>query len=332
MNTFSISPSALLVIYGALVVLSALAGGWTLLALRLTHARMQMAISLVAGLMLGMALLHFLPHAAHQLPSLEYCVFWVLAGFLAMFFLQRFLPYHHHDVPSPDAPAQDHPHEEHSHSCSHAHGHSHSHSHVHAHEPDSGKIPAVGYSWVATMVGMSLHSLIGGVALAAAVMAENQMHGAMLVGLGTALATILHKPFDSMAIATLMAAEGCSRRVRFWITATFAAVTPLGMLLFWVGANVSDRSPLLLGAALAFCAGTFLCIACADLLPELQFHTHDRLKLSAALIVGLAISILIGHLGEGSHAHGPSPAPASSGADTGDHSGHNHAPGESHSH
>ena len=35
--------------------------------------------------------------------------------------------------------------------------------------------------------------------------------------------------------------------------------------------------------------GTFLCIALSDLLPELQFHSHDRLKLSVALLVGFAL-------------------------------------------
>ena len=38
---------------------------------------------------------------------------------------------------------------------------------------------------------------------------------------------------------------------------------------------------------LAFSAGTFLCIALSDLLPELQFHAHDRWKLSAALLAGV---------------------------------------------
>ena len=42
-------------------------------------------------------------------------------------------------------------------------------------------------------------------------------------------------------------------------------------------------------AALAFSAGTFLCIALSDLLPELQFHAHDRTKLSLALLAGFAL-------------------------------------------
>jgi zinc and cadmium transporter len=108
-----------------------------------------------------------------------------------------------------------------------------------------------------------------------------------------------------MAITTLMAANReQSRSVRL-INLGFALVTPLGALLFFLGAApLAHEHPAWLGAALAFCAGTFLCIACADLLPELQFHSHDRLKLSLALLAGLGIAMMItqfGHAEQGSH-------------------------------
>ena len=70
---------------------------------------------------------------------------------------------------------------------------------------------------------MGLHSLVGGVALGAAVAAESAGHGG-LVGLGTALAIILHKPFDAMAVSTLMAASGCSRFARHLINGCFAFI------------------------------------------------------------------------------------------------------------
>ena len=50
-------PTAVLAVYCLLVLLASLAGGGLLLTLRLTHARLQIAVSFVAGLMLGMALL-----------------------------------------------------------------------------------------------------------------------------------------------------------------------------------------------------------------------------------------------------------------------------------
>jgi zinc and cadmium transporter len=51
-----------------------------------------------------------------------------------------------------------------------------------------------------------------------------------------------------------------------------------------------------LPAALGFSAGAFICIALADLLPEVQFHSHDRLKLTASFAVGLMIALALGVL------------------------------------
>ena len=160
---------------------------------------------------------------------------------------------------------------------------------------------------------MTFHSLLGGVALAAAVAAQGGGHGAW-VGLGTALVIILHKPFDAMTVSTLMAASGCSRFSRHLLNGLFALATPLGAILFYAGASqFFGSNPAFLGGALAFCAGTFLCIACADLLPELQFHSHDRLKLSLALAAGLVVAVLIGQFGISGHDHHHDPPPGGSG-------------------
>ena len=282
-----ISPNGLLVVYCLLVLLASLAGGWLLLVIRPTHARLQFAISLVAGLMLGIALLHFLPDAAAQLQSVDRTATWVLGGFLAMFFLQRFFHFHHHD--SPEGDPED---------CCHEHdetGDPHQAHHPHALADKSAKQ----LTWVGTALGLTLHSLLDGLALAAAVTAG--MHGhARLAGLGVALVVILHKPFDAMAVSTLMTAGGSSRFSRHILNGLFALVTPIGAALFYLGANqFADSNAAFLGCSLAFCAGTFLCIASSDLLPELQFHSHDRFKLSAALLAGLVVAVLIKQLEAG---------------------------------
>ena len=284
MNQFSISPSAQLAIYCVCVLLASLLGGWLLLVMRLTHARLQIAGSFVAGLMLSMALLHFVPHAAHENHSPSRTADYVLAGFLAMFFLQRFFPHHHHDV-SEGAPELAAPHAE------------------AAHHPTLAEQSAGQLSWIATTVGMTLHSLMGGVALAAAVGMESHAPAGWL-GLGTALVIILHKPFDAMAVATLMAAGGCSRFARHLINTLFAFVTPAGAVLFAAGfSHFAADNQAVLGDALAFCAGTFLCIAGVGLLPEVQYHSHDRMKLSLALAAGVAVAALIGCLESSGHVH-----------------------------
>lgn len=276
----TLTPGWLLVIYCALVLLASLAGGWLLLLVHLTHTRLQMAVSFVAGLMLGIALLHFLPDAEEQLHSLDRTVDWLLGGFLTMFFVQRFFHFHHHDLPEGDP--ED--------CCEHDHSHAHSHEeHAHTLADKSAKQ----LSWVGTALGLTLHSLLDGLALAAAVAAGAQGH-ARLAGLGVALVVILHKPFDAMAVSTLMAAGGSSRLSRHVLNALFALASPIGAALFYLGASHFAANTPLLGYALGFCAGSFLCIASADLLPELQFHSHDRFKLSAALLAGLAVAVIIG--------------------------------------
>src|SRR5437867_12079544 len=89
----------LLAVYCALILLASLVGGWLPLQFRLTHIRLQVATSFVAGLMLGVGLLHLLPHAWQQLRSIDRAVGWLMGGFLVTFFLQRFFRFHHHDVP-----------------------------------------------------------------------------------------------------------------------------------------------------------------------------------------------------------------------------------------
>jgi zinc and cadmium transporter len=283
-----ISTTWLLVVYCALVLAASLAGGMLPLLIRLTHTRLQTAISFVAGLMLGMALLHLIPHAIEQSHSVDRTVMWVLGGFLVMFFLQRFFHFHHHDLPEDDPE-----------DCCHDHAEPHAHDHSRTLAEKSARQ----LSWVGTALGLSLHSLLDGLALAAAVMAEARGHVG-LAGVGTALVVILHKPFDAMAISTLMAASGKSRSSRQLLNAVFALATPLGAILFCFGATqLADSHAALLGGALAFCAGNFLCIACSDLLPELQFHSHDRFKLSLALMAGLAVAILIGRFETSGHDH-----------------------------
>jgi zinc and cadmium transporter len=294
----AISPLSLVVVYCGLTLLASLAGGWLLLLVKLTHTRLQVATSFVAGMMLGVALLHLLPHAWDDFQSIDRTVRWLLAGFLVMFFIQRFFHFHHHDVPdeAPERIDTDPPVPSVEHHPADAHS---DHDHTLAHKS------ARQLSWGGAALGLTLHSVIDGVALAASVAAESQgLAGAALVGFGTFLVVILHKPFDAMAIGTLMAAGGWSKTARHWVNALFALAIPLGVVLFKIGAaELVNPTHHFLGAALAFTAGTFLCIAASDLLPELQFHSHDRVKLSVALVAGLALSALIGKLEAEGHGH-----------------------------
>jgi len=291
-------------VYAALILAASFTGGYLPLVVRLTHTRMQLAISFIAGAMLGVGMLHLLPHAVFELEgatgsghaAIDEAVLWMLGGFLVMFFIERCFHFHHHEPPPAETIEPEH---EHDHRHDHDHGAACSHGHDHGHQHAHGK-PASRYGWIGALVGLMLHSTIDGLVLAASVAAEqHEGHSPALAGLGTFLVVFLHKPFDSMTISTLMAAGGWSKRWRLAINCIYPLAIPLGMLLFLGGEGMF--SDVYLGRALGFAAGCFLCIATSDLLPELQFHSHDRVKLSVALILGLALAIGVGKLEGDAH-------------------------------
>jgi zinc and cadmium transporter len=201
----------------------------------------------------------------------------MLFGCVTMFFIERFFCFHHHDVES-DSAGHVHVHEE---ACEHRHGHD--------------------VTWGGAALGLTLHSLLEGVALAASI--QHNHDNARLAGLGTFLVIFLHKPFDSLTIALLMARGGWSPRWRYVANGLFALAIPLGAALVLAGLATEASSGMLAVYALAFSAGTFLCISLSDLLPELQFHDHDRVKLSVALLLGLALSVGVGRLEHLVHRH-----------------------------
>jgi zinc and cadmium transporter len=287
------SSTVLLTYYCLLILLASIGGGMIPVWFRLSHRWMECAVSFVAGVMLGIGLLHMLPHALQQAeqsipPDQAHwqVVMWVLFGLMLMFFIERFFCFHHHGVEDGEI------------ACEHQHDHGHSHDHHHGHD----------LSWSGAALGLTLHSVIEGIALAAGV-----AHGSAevrLAGFGTFLVVLLHKPFDSMTIATLMAHGGWSLTSRHVVNGLFALAIPVGVLIFHFGFMAEGGGGDVLAKALAFAAGTFLCIALSDLLPELQFHDHDRGKLSLALLLGLALAWGICQLEGVTHQHPPAPASA----------------------
>lgn len=294
-------PVVLLGLYCVAIIGASLLGGWLPQRMNLTHTRMQIVISLIGGFMLGIGVFHMLPHALVELgdDGPDLAAYGMMAGLLIMFLLLRVFHFHHH---GPTEVHCKHEHAEGEYVPSPASGHSHDHSHSH----DHGMVPPEGgnnLSWVGVFLGMSLHTLIDGLALGASVEAD-ALHGATgFLGLGTFVAVFLHKPLDSVSITSVMAASGWSVASRTLVNLGFSLICPLGAVLFVLGVDeFAGRQSLIVGCALAISAGVFLCIALSDLLPEMEFHSHNRLQLTAALLAGVAAAWAIG-LAESEHAH-----------------------------
>jgi zinc and cadmium transporter len=285
------------------IVLASVLGGMLPLATVLNHTRLQVYLSFSAGTMLGAAFFHMLPEAVRA--SSPATIPWAAVGLLMLFFLERFFSFHHHE-PHEHGP-ETHSHDSHaqpapaapnpSSDCPlpvstldrSAPGTSHDRKPAArlAVESDGGALP-----WGSAAFGLAVHSLVGGVALASAVAADYQVRAGLgAAGVGVFVATLVHKPADALTITSLMVRAGSGRREAHLINLVFALMIPLGVILFAVGVAGAGANAVAAwtSGALAFSAGTFLCIALSDLLPELQFHSHDRLKLSIALLAGIAV-------------------------------------------
>lgn len=257
-----------------LVFLAAWAGGTSVAILRLGHRRMQVLLSFTGGILLGVAFLHLMPHAiAARAGAVDEVVPWMLAGFFLMFLLERAFRGHAHHAVDPDhGPA---------HGCDHSGGHHHAHA---------GAPASAGWGWCGALAGLAVHSLADGAALAASAESGSGSAG-ILAGFTTFLAILLHKPIDAALIAALMLNSGTTPSLRRWVNLVHAALVPLGAAAFVLLAGIAgDARSELLGTALAVSAGAFVCIAAADLLPEVEFHSHDRVLLSATLALGITLA------------------------------------------
>lgn len=315
--------ATLLVLYSIMIAMSSVFGGILPTLVKLTHTRMQLLVSLVGGLMLGVGIFHQLPHAVAIMPTaggyaLDRCMMWLMIGMLMTFFMLRMFHFHSHEPVGEDGHSHDHDHG-HSHDCAHDHDHDDGHDH-----PIETPRKA---SWIGIFLGLSLHTLLDGVALAAAVQADaiHQHQNSILspMGIGTFLGIVLHKPLDSLAITSMMATGGWSKRWMAMVNFGYAMMCPIGAALFCLGIQgFAGTRDYIVAYALAMSAGVFICISLSDLLPEVQFHSHDRLRLSAVLLFGTVAAWAIQFL-EPAHTHGTaSESPAH--VHPHEHDGHHH--------
>ncbi|HED53458.1 MAG TPA: hypothetical protein ENJ00_04575 [Phycisphaerales bacterium] len=265
-----------------ILIATSLIGGVVPTVMKASHLRLQLALSFVSGLMLGVALLHLLPDAVEKLGSVERGTSLALLGVITVFLLMRFMHVHG------GGPELD-PHAD----CGHAH------------EPGNAGGPI---RWLTLLAGLSLHSMVDGAALASAIRLES---GAVWPGIVVLIVVAMHKPLDSMAIVTIVEDHAQRRRT---VNLVYALVAPASAWAAYLGiASAGDAGQVVAGVAMAYCAGAFLCVALADLMPEVQFHTHHRMVLTLALALGVGVSVLLG-LVEGLGESG---------------SGHHHVPGQS---
>ena len=98
----------LLIVYSIAIFSASLFGVWLSRRFHMTHIRTQLAMSLVAGLMLGVAFFHLIPHSMqgvtmtpaiitleiNRLGNIDFTMGWTVAGLVFMLLLLRLFRFH----------------------------------------------------------------------------------------------------------------------------------------------------------------------------------------------------------------------------------------------
>lgn len=229
-------------------------------------------VSFSTGILLGTALLNILPeafeaHEGHAAPQALFGV--VLAGLLFFFLLEKAELYRH--------------------------GHHHEgDDHHHHHGFDRAQAGRGGWS---VLVGDSTHNFCDGMIIATAFMTDIHL------GWATALAIIAHEIPQEVGDFIVLLNAGFSRRKALLfnalsgLAAVLGGLAAYGALGWWSGA--SGWQPYLL----AFAASSFLYVAVADLIPQLQHPLPLKATLAqvAWLAVGLGVAAAVSVM---AHGHG----------------------------
>ncbi len=274
--------AATLSVYTAAILLGALAGG--ALPLFASVRRSDLLLSFSAGVMLGAAFFHMLPEAVEGGGAAV--VPFVLAGFLLLYLLERFVLVHVCAEPGPNerlstagAPLPHHelePAEEHArHALADGHAHAHPHGHV---EGTGCDVHTLG---LAAWLGMSAHTVVDGFALGAASVQPE-------LGVLVFLAILAHKVPNAFSLSTILISEGYSRARAVWMNAAFALMVPVGAGLY-VLLRELVHAQRFTSLALAVSAGTFLHLSLSDILPDLHRRGTSKWRLSASMVAGVAV-------------------------------------------
>ena len=235
----------------------------------------QHMLSLAAGALLATAFLHLLPEAFEAGVEPHNLFMTLLFGLLFFFLLDKAELWHHgHEHHHGDA------HHDHDHHEAHAHDHAHSHATNTPHDSDARAKPQAG-GW-AILAGDSVHCFGDGVLIASAFMVD------LKLGVVAALAVLAHEVPHHMGDLVVLRQGSQNRQTAVLKVSLAGAVTALGGL---VGYALLDQLHGVLPYMLAIASSSFIYVALADLIPQLQKRLSSRE--TAAQIVWLMSGIVL---------------------------------------
>lgn len=254
----------------------------------------QHMLSLAAGALLATAFTHLLPEAFESHID-AHALFLVLLGGLVFFFLlDKAELWHHGHEHAPELPTLDEAMRVEGDNSMHAsHGHHGHHGNSHSHSHHGG-------GW-AVLAGDSVHCFGDGVLIASAFMAD------LRLGMIASLAVLAHEvPHHMGDLAVLRSSFSGNRRLALTKVSLAGGVTALGGLVgYLLVGQLRDWVPYFLVIA----SSSFIYVALADLIPQLQKRLSSRQTLAQLtwLAIGMGLVMLVGSFGEHSHDHGNEP-------------------------
>ena len=249
----------------------------------------QHLLSLAAGALLATAFMHLLPEAFESQAGAHDLFATLLVGVVFFFLLDKAELWHHgHEHSHAETAAHSHAHHahrDHGHETGHDHGHDHGHAHHHHHGPRSG-------GW-AVLTGDSVHCFGDGILIASAFMADIRL------GVIAAVSVLAHEVPHHMGDLVVLRQTSPNRRMALVKVSLAGAVTALGGVVgyFLVG-QLQDFLPYFLAVA----SSSFVYVALADLIPQLQkrLTARNTVLQIAWLIAGMAVVTLVSRA---AHAH-----------------------------
>jgi len=234
-------------------------------------------LSLAAGALLATAFMHLLPEAFESQAGAHELFTTLLVGLVFFFLLDKAELWHHgHEHHDPVQGQHDH---------AHGHGRDHSHGHAHGHEHHHHHAAPQGGGWT-VLTGDSVHCFGDGVLIASAFLAD------MRLGLVAALSVLAHEVPHHMGDLVVLRQSSASRRIALVKVSLAGAVTALGGVAgyFLVG-QLHDWLPFFLAVA----SSSFVYVALADLIPQLQRHVSARETAFQIfwLLLGMAVVTLV---------------------------------------
>lgn len=144
---------------------------------------------------------------------------------------------------------------------------------------------------ISAFLGLTLHALIDGFAMGAALLTQN-------LGLIVFAAVFAHKTPEAFSLTSILLHSEFKRAHVFFANFVLWLMFPVGAFLAaWM---IGKFSFINLGMALAFCAGTFLEICLTDLIPEVHRLSHSKIKSFVGFLLGLVAMGLL-HMVVGDH-------------------------------